>query len=57
MSFQFVAKCVYLLAAIGTFALAFLSLYDAYKAKAGEGKRDYIAVAQGVEAAHPQSYP
>ena len=31
--FSVIAKCVYLLAAIGTFALAFLSLYDAYKAK------------------------
>ena len=36
--FSVVAKCVYLLAAIGTFALAFLSLYDAYKAKQGEVK-------------------
>ena len=34
--FSLVAKCVYLLAAIGTFALAFLSLYDAYKAKQGK---------------------
>lgn len=36
--FSIVAKCVYLLAAIGTFALAFLSLYDAYKAKQGKVK-------------------
>ena len=36
--FSVVAKCVYLLAAIGTFALAFLSLYDAYKAKQGKIK-------------------
>ena len=34
--FSVIAKCVYLLAAIGTFALAFLSLYDAYKAKQGK---------------------
>ncbi len=34
--FSVLAKCVYLLAAIGTFALAFLSLYDAYKAKQGK---------------------
>ena len=33
--FSVLAKCVYLLAAIGTFALAFLSLYDAYKVKQG----------------------
>ena len=31
--FSMVAKCVYLLAAIGTLVLAFLSLRDAYKAK------------------------
>ena len=36
--FSVVAKCVYLLAAIGTFALAFLSLHDAYKAKQGKVK-------------------
>lgn len=36
--FSVVAKCVYLLAAIGTFALAFLSLYDAYKVKQGKVK-------------------
>ena len=36
--FSIVAKCFYLLAAIGTFALAFLSLYDAYKAKQGQVK-------------------
>ena len=36
--FSILAKCVYLLAAIGTFALAFLSLYDAYKAKQGKVK-------------------
>ena len=36
--FSVVAKCVYLLAAIGTFVLAFLSLYDAYKAKQGKVK-------------------
>ena len=36
--FSVIAKCVYLLAAIGTFALAFLSLYDAYKAKQGKVK-------------------
>ena len=36
--FAIVAKCVYLLAAIGTFTLAFLSLYDAYKAKQGKVK-------------------
>ena len=36
--FSIVAKCVYLLAAIGTFTLAFLSLYDAYKAKQGKVK-------------------
>ncbi len=34
--FSVLAKCVYLLAAIGTFALAFLSLYDAYRAKQGK---------------------
>ena len=34
--FSMVAKCVYLLAAIGTFAMAFLSLYDAYKVKQGK---------------------
>ena len=33
-----VATCVYLLAAIGTFTLAFLSLYDAIKAKQGKVK-------------------
>ena len=33
--FSVVAKCVYLVAAIGTFTLAFLSLYDAIKAKQG----------------------
>ena len=31
--FSIVAKCVYLLAAVGTFALAFLSLYDTPKDK------------------------
>ena len=31
--FSALAKCVYLLAAIGTFALAFLSLYDAHTDK------------------------
>ena len=36
--FSVLAKCVYLLAAIGTFALGFLSLYDAYKAKQGKVK-------------------
>lgn len=36
--FSVLAKCLYLLAAIGTFALAFLSLYDAYKAKQGKVK-------------------
>ena len=36
--FSIVAKCVYLLAAIGTFTLAFLSLYDAYKVKQGKVK-------------------
>ena len=36
--FSVVAKCVYLLAAIGTFVLAFLSLYDAYKAQQGKVK-------------------
>ena len=36
--FSIVAKCVYLLAAIGTFTLAFLSLYDAYKARQGKVK-------------------
>ena len=36
--FSVLTKCVYLLAAIGTFALAFLSLYDAYKAKQGKVK-------------------
>ena len=36
--FSVVAKCVYLLAAIGTFTLAFLSLYDAIKAKQGKVK-------------------
>ena len=36
--FSVVAKCVYLLAAIGTFVLAFLSLYDAIKAKQGKVK-------------------
>ena len=36
--FSVIAKCVYLLAAIGTFILAFLSLYDAIKAKQGKVK-------------------
>ena len=36
--FSVVAKCVYLLAAIGTFTLAFLSLYDAIKARQGKVK-------------------
>ena len=36
--FPVVAKCVYLLAAIGTLVLAFLSLCDAYKAKQGKVK-------------------
>ncbi len=36
--FSVVAKCVYLGAAIGTFTLAFLSLYDAIKAKQGKVK-------------------
>ena len=36
--FTVVAKCVYLLAAIGTFTLAFLSLYDAIKARQGKVK-------------------
>ena len=36
--FSVIAKCVYLLAAIGTFTLAFLSLYDAIKAKQGKVK-------------------
>ena len=36
--FSFIAKCVYLVAAIGTFTLAFLSLYDAIKAKQGRVK-------------------
>ena len=36
--FSAVAKCVYLLAAIGTFTLAFLSLYDAIKARQGKVK-------------------
>ena len=36
--FSVVAKCVYLVAAIGTFTLAFLSLYDAVKAKQGKVK-------------------
>ena len=36
--FSLIAKCVYLLAAIGTFTLAFLSLYDAIKARRGKVK-------------------
>ncbi len=36
--FSVIAKCVYLLAAIGTFTLAFFSLYDAVKAKQGKVK-------------------
>ena len=36
--FSVIAKCVYLLAAIGTFTLAFLSFYDAIKAKQGKVK-------------------
>ena len=36
--FSVIAKCVYLLAAIGTFTLAFLSLYDAIKARQGKVK-------------------
>ena len=36
--FSVVAKCVYLIAAIGTFTLAFLSIYDAIKAKQGKVK-------------------
>ncbi len=36
--FSVIAKCVYLLTAIETFALGFLSLYDAYKAKQGKVK-------------------
>jgi len=37
-SFSLVAKIVYLAAAIATFTLAILSLYDAYKAKMGKVK-------------------
>ncbi len=36
--FSVIAKCVYLLAAVGTFTLAFLSLYDAIKARQGKVK-------------------
>ena len=36
--FSGIAKCVYLLAATGTFVLAGLSLYDAVKAKQGKTK-------------------
>ncbi len=36
--FSVVAKCLYLVAAIGTFTLAFFSLYDAIKAKQGKVK-------------------
>ena len=36
--FTVITKCVYLLAAIGTFTLAFLSLYDAIKARQGKVK-------------------
>ena len=36
--FSVISQCVYLLAAVGTFALAFLSLYDAIKAKQGKVK-------------------
>ena len=36
--FSVIAKCVYLLAAIGAFTLAFLSLYDAIKARQGKMK-------------------
>ena len=36
--FSVIAKCVYLLAAIGAFTLAFLSLYDAIKARQGKVK-------------------
>ena len=36
--FSVIAKCVYLVAAVGTFTLAFLSLYDAIKAKQGKVK-------------------
>ena len=36
--FSVIAKCVYLLAAIGSFTLAFLSLYDAIKARQGKVK-------------------
>ncbi len=36
--FSVIATCVYLLAAIGTFTLAFLSLYDAIKARQGKVK-------------------
>ena len=37
-SFPFAVKVVYLIAAIGTFILAILSFYDAYKAKRGRAK-------------------
>ena len=47
--FSLVAKCVYLLAAIGTFALAFLSLYDAYKAKQGKVKEITLQLPKAVK--------
>ena len=55
--FAIVAKCVYLLAAIGTFALAFLSLYDAYKAKQGKVKEIALQLPKGPQTAHSQSHP
>ena len=64
--FSVVAKCVYLLAAIGTFVLAFLSLYDAIKAKQGKVKEITLQLPKSlkqrihkviVEAAHPLYLP
>ena len=55
--FSGVAKCVYLLAATATFALAGLSLYDAVKAKAGQNERHLFAAASRLETADSQGYP
>ena len=55
--FTVVAKCVYLVAAIGTFTLAFLSLYDAIKAKQGKIKEITLQLPKSLQAAHPQSHP
>ena len=47
--FSAIAKCVYLLAAIGTFTLAFLSLYDAIKAKQGKVKEITLQLPKSIK--------